>query len=106
MGDHITLDLIERVTVEELCRRHDVTVVVRERYRVPEGDSTRFFASLDRVEIKDGNFLISTHSSGATVEEAIRLLPKVYSNAILVVNAMLNTRREFGPYVILPEALA
>lgn len=76
----------------EWVERHDLTVEVVER--AGRDVEHRFYAHLKTAEIKDGGCLISSYADGHTEEEALRNLPKVYSECALVLDANRITRRE------------
>ena len=96
-------ELIERITVDEFCKRYGVEVVVRERAHVPEGTVGRYYAYLNRTEIEDRGMLISPFSDGVTITEALSGIPVLYSNHNLSVDAHTDEPQCAGPFVFVPE---
>ena len=89
----IALQSIQTGTLEEFADAHGLQMKVVER-RLPVGDPCRFYAKLEGVEEKQGNFLASIYGNGPTPEEAIRDYAKQISMKQLVHTAMSDDRRE------------
>lgn len=99
MKPHIVMDMIERLTIEEFCAKYGTAVVVKERAHVPEGESDRYYATIRRVHITDGEFCRSPFANGSTPDEAIAGLPALYSNKTLLIDGMGETPERLGPFV-------
>ena len=101
---HIKMETLPRMTIKEFCGLADTHVVVRERAHLPQHSSSRYYAKLEGVEILDDGMLRSEYNNGTTPEGAIAGLPRVYTDRRLVLRAYQQDRKEFGPFVFLPDA--
>ena len=94
-------ETIPQMTIEEFADSHGLEMVVRERKR-PENDPSRYYASFDGAEVKEGAFLASAFGDGPTPEKAIADYAKRISLTRLVLNAYKSSRQEFDvPRLIL-----
>lgn len=100
-GETLIDNTLDRMTVDALCEKHGLKIVVDERPHIPEGHPRRFYASLHGVKIRAGGMLVSTFSNGRSKKEAVAGLASEYTDKSLVVSAYGENRREFGPYVLI-----
>ena len=96
---------IERIPLDKLCERYDLNIRLEERSHLPCGHMGRYYAYLDGVECSEGGVLVSTYADGCTPREAVLGIPNIYTNCILVWDAMSKTdRMKIGPFVIFPPS--
>lgn len=100
---HIKIETLPRMTIKQFCELAETHVVVRERAHLPHSSSSRYYAKLEGVEILNDGMLISEYNDGTTPEEAIAGLPRVYTDRRLVLRAYQQDRKEFGPFVFVPD---
>ena len=79
------------MNIEELADLIEVDLVIR-RYA---GQNGRHTASFDRVEIIDGRLLRSDCGNGSSPRKAINDYIEKIRNKRIVINAMLENRKEF-----------
>lgn len=84
-----------RVEMElgDFAEKYELEMIVRERSR-DRGRLTRYYASFDNLEIKDGAILTSSSGQGDTIVEAIQdYVPRI-SNKLLIKNPYKDGRQE------------
>lgn len=101
---HIKMETLRRMTIKEFCDLAETHVVVRERAHLPQHSSSRYYAKLEDVEILNDGMLRSDYNDGATPEEAVAGLSRIYTDRRLVLRAYQQDRKEFGPFVFVPDA--
>lgn len=94
---------IPTVTIEEFGEKFGLAMKVEER-PVPEGSPSRYYASFDRLEIREEGLLRSTHGNGATPEQAIADYARTITLQPLVFDAWGEGRKEIGPHRIVERA--
>lgn len=83
-----------REGLNAFAHAHDLTMAVRER-GVFRGALPKFYARFKHVEVmKQPGFLISISGNGETEQEATADYTRRISGTLLVVDAMLESRRE------------
>lgn len=89
----IELNEITRMTIEEFADKHDLVMEINER-QVRIGCASRYYASFKGSETKNGVMLARTYGNGSTPDMAISAYAEAISCKTLVIDSMLDTRRE------------
>lgn len=82
-----------RMTLEDFAERHGLRMIVGERSR--RSGFPAYYASFERIEIKDGSILRGVSGDGETPEEAIADYAKKIAGERLVFGAYTDARRVF-----------
>lgn len=91
----IRIERVPKTTIEEFAEKHGLVMEVTER-ALPNSNDSRYFASFENSDIKEGSMLIGAFGNGATPEEAIANYAKRISLQKLVVDAFGENRKEFS----------
>ena len=89
---------LSRENLRDFADKHNLSVTVKERSHIDS--PTRFYASFDNVEVKDGGMLRGTYGNGATPDESISNYAKEISSKTLVFGAYTGSRREINAPIL------
>lgn len=85
----IVIEDVPKITLQNFAETHDLVMKVR-------GSEGRYMASFDHAEVKEGGMLASAVGRGKTVDEAIANYIPHIRGKLLVIDAMLPSRREIA----------
>ncbi len=97
-----TVNKQPRQKLSDFADQHGLEMIVNERPK-KYSELPSFYANFARVEVKDGNFLRSTHGDGQTPEEAIEDYRRQISEQDLVFDAYRSTRRDIRAPILLSD---
>ncbi len=83
------------VNLDYYLEINDLWIDILERTPSPSAIYPRYYATIKRLEMKDGGILASPLGNGNTPQSAVNDLADNLAGKVWVVDAMMPTRREF-----------
>jgi hypothetical protein len=90
----ITIERVQKGTIEEFAEKHDLTMEVIERDGAFQGTNRQFSASFYECGVVKGKMLHGLYGDGRTPEEAIKDYARVISEETLSINNYPKSRKE------------
>jgi len=88
---------LDEMTLREFMEKYDLVLKIHERtgwYNPNLGENGRFYCTIEKGVLLEGNALFAMIGDGATKQEAVDNYTKIISGKYLVVNASYKNRKE------------